>query len=424
MTTLNVLLPTVGSAGDVHPMIALGLALQARGHRATILTNAYFEELIQKCGLGFIGVGTVEQARTTIADPNLWHPIKGFEVVARRAILPAMRSVFPLIEKHATANTVIAASGISFGARIAQEKLNLPMASVHLQPSIIRSYVDCGMAGQMRISSQQPMWFKRAFFRIADWLLVDRILKRPVNEFRQTLGLKPTDRVLDRWIHSPQLVIGFFPEWFAPPQPDWPPQTHLVGFPLWDRGDMPVQAEAEEFIAEGDPPLVITPGSAGATMQRYFQESVEAARLLGTRAILVTDFPEQLPADLPPMVKTFRYLPFSKILPRASLLVYHGGIGTLAQVIKAGIPHLVVPNGHDQFDNGWRIEDLRLGRAISQTRYRARRVAEVIRDLLADGSLKDRCREYAHRVNSAAALTRACELIEGLGLHSGSIHLN
>jgi UDP:flavonoid glycosyltransferase YjiC (YdhE family) len=335
-----------------------------------------------------------------------------------------MRSVFPLIEKHATANTVIAASGISFGARIAQEKLNLPMASVHLQPSIIRSYVDYGMAGQMRISSKQPMWFKRAFFRIADWLMVDRILKRPVNEFRQTLGLKPIDRVLDRWIHSPHLVIGFFPEWFAAPQPDWPPQTHLVGFPLWDRGDMPVQAEAEEFIAKGDPPLVITPGSAGATMQRYFKESVEAARLLGARAILVTDFPEQLPADLPPTVKTFRYLPFSKILPRASLLVYHGGIGTLAQVIKAGIPHLVVPNGHDQFDNGMRIEQLRLGRALPQTRYRARPVVEVIRELLADASLRDRCREYAPRVNSAAALTRACELIEDLAAHSGSIHLS
>src|SRR5215831_16493071 len=152
VTTLNVLIPTIGSAGDVHPMIALGLALQARGHRATILTNDYFEELIEKCGLGFIAVGTAEQARAAIADPNLWHPTKGFEVVARRAILPSMRSVFELIEKHATANTVVVASSISFGARIAQEKLGVPMATVHLQPSVIRSLVDHGMAGQMRIS--------------------------------------------------------------------------------------------------------------------------------------------------------------------------------------------------------------------------------------------------------------------------------
>jgi UDP:flavonoid glycosyltransferase YjiC (YdhE family) len=395
-------------------MIALGLELQGRGHRATVLTNAWFQELIEKCGLGFLPVGTVEQARATLADPNLWHPTKGFEVIARDAILPSMGTAFRLIEKHATANTVVAASGISFGARIAQEKLGVPTATVHLQPSVIRSLVDQGMAGQMRISAKQPMWFKQAFFRLADWMLVDRILKGPINEFRRTLGLQPIDRVMHRWMHSPQLVIGFFPEWFAPPQPDWPQQTHLVGFPLWDRDSIPLPAEAEEFIAEGNPPLVITPGSAGATMQRYFKESVEAARLLGVRTILVTDFPEQLPADLPVSIKAFRYLPFSKILPRTSMLVYHGGIGTLAQVIKAGIPHLVVPNGYDQFDNGWRIEQLGLGRAIPQTRYRARQVADVIRNLLGDESLGNRCSEYSARVNSASALKRASELIETL----------
>ena len=417
---LDVLLPTIGSAGDVHPMIGLGLALQARGHRATILTNAYFRELIEKCGLGFLPVGTIEQARATIADPNLWHPRKGFEVVARNAILPSMQLVFQLIEKNAGANTVIAASGISFGARIAQEKLGVPMVTVHLQPSIIRSLVDQGMAGQVRISSRQPMWFKKAFFRIADWTMIDRILKGPINNFREKLGLKPVDRVMHRWMHSTQLVIGFFPEWFAPPQPDWPPHTHLVGFPLWNRDSMLLSSEAEEFLDAGDPPLIITPGSAGATMQQYFRESVEAARLLGVRTMLVTDFPEQLPPDLPPTVKAFGYLPFSKVLPRASLLVYHGGIGTLAQVIKSGIPHLVVPNGHDQFDNGWRVEQLGLGRAIPQKRFRAHRAAEVIEDLFADTSLKVRCRDYADRVDSAAAFTRACELIENLGFSKRS----
>jgi rhamnosyltransferase subunit B len=414
-TTLNVLLPTIGSAGDVHPIIGLGLALQARGHRATVLTNAYFQELIEQYGLGFLPVGTVEEAYAAVADPDLWHAIKGFGVVARRAILPSMKRVFELIEERADAATVVAASSISFGARIAQERLGVPMATVHLQPSVIRSLIDQGKAGQMRISSSQPMWFKRAFFRISDWLMLDRILKKPINDFRRTLGLNPIDRVMHRWMHSTQMVIGFFPEWFATPQTDWPPHTHLVGFPLWDRGDMLLSPDVEEFMNGGAPPLIITPGSAGATMQRYFHESVEAARALGVRTMLVTDFPEQLPTDLPSTTKAFRYLPFSKVLPRASLLVYHGGIGTLAQVIKAGIPHLAVPNGHDQFDNAWRIERLGLGRSIPQTQFRAGKVAEAIRSLLGDDSLKTRCREYAARMDSAAALTRACELIESLG---------
>jgi rhamnosyltransferase subunit B len=96
------------------------------------------------------------------------------------------------------------------------------------------------------------------------------------------------------------------------------------------------------------------------------------------------------------------------------MLVYHGGIGTLAQTVKAGIPHLVVPNGHDQFDNGFRIERLGLGRSIPQTSYRAKAVAGAIRAMLEDDELGARCRDYRRRVNSDAALARACELIESL----------
>ena len=66
------------------------------------------------------------------------------------------------------------------------------------------------------------------------------------------------------------------------------------------------------------------------------------------------------------------------------MLVYHGGIGTLAQTVKAGIPHLVVPNGHDQFDNGFRIERLGLGRSIPQTGYHAKAVVRAIRGMQAD----------------------------------------
>jgi len=412
---LEVLLPTIGSAGDVHPVVALALALKARGHKATVITNPFFQELIERQSLGFLPVGTLEDARSIIADPDLWHPRKGFQVVAERAMLPAMAEVYRHIERRRGANTVVAASGIAFGARLAQEKLGVPTATVHLQPSIIRSLVDAGMAGNVRISASQPMWFKRAFFQLADWLVIDRVLKKPLNEFRATLGLPPVDHVLHQWVHSPQLVIGFFPDWFAPRQPDWPPHTHLVGFPLWDAGQPGIIPEdAERFLAAGAPPIVFTPGSATATLHRYFKESVSAARELGVRAMLVTNYPEQVPDDLPPHVKTFGYLPFSELLPRAAMLVYHGGIGTLAQTIKAGIPHLVVPNGHDQFDNGFRIERLGLGRSIPQTKYRAKAVAGAIRGVLENSELAARCRDYRRRVDSNAALTRACELIERL----------
>jgi UDP:flavonoid glycosyltransferase YjiC (YdhE family) len=150
-------------------------------------------------------------------------------------------------------------------------------------------------------------------------------------------------------------------------------------------------------------------------MQRFFKESVKAARQLDLRAMLVTNYPEQVPPNLPANIKVFGYLPFSQVLPRAALLVYHGGVGTLAQGIKARIPHLVVPHGYDQFDSGWRIEQLGLGRSIPQGRYRAGRVVRTIESILQDDTAARRRADYASRIDSADAVTRACRLIEGLG---------
>jgi UDP:flavonoid glycosyltransferase YjiC (YdhE family) len=241
------------------------------------------------------------------------------------------------------------------------------------------------------------------------------VLARPLNEFRDTLELAPVRRVLARWIHSPECVIGFFPDWFAPPQTDWPPHTHLVGFPLWDGGGAPPAGDAvQEFLGAGPPPIVFTPGSAAAQAQRFFAESVAAVRRLGARAMLVTNFLEQVPQRLPPGTQAFGYVPFSDVLPHAAALVYHGGIGTLAQGIKAGIPHLAVPNAHDQFDNGWRIMQLGLGRSIPERRYRAAGAADALAELLGDAPVQRRCREYAGRMDGDAALRRACELIEAL----------
>jgi UDP:flavonoid glycosyltransferase YjiC (YdhE family) len=122
-----------------------------------------------------------------------------------------------------------------------------------------------------------------------------------------------------------------------------------------------------------------------------------------------------VPRNLPPNVQVFGYQPFSALLPRAALLVYHGGIGTLAQTIRAGIPHLVVPNGHDQFDNAWRIGRLGLGQSVPQSRYRAGEVSRMIREILDDAAVGERCAQAASRIDSDGSLRTACELIEGLG---------
>jgi rhamnosyltransferase subunit B len=411
--SLHVLLPTLGSSGDVHPFVALGLELQRRGHRATILTNPLFAPLIDSVGLGFHPIGSEADARAAIVHPKLWDLREGFRIIAQQAI-PAAREMYFAIERMAQPNTVVAFSTLAFGARIAQEKLGIASASVHLQPSVIRTYGEQGMFGNVRLSAKHPRWLKQSIFGLADLLVLDRNLKAPLNEFRRTLGLPPVAHLMDRWLHSPQLVIAFFPAWFAAAQPDWPANTHSVGFPLWDQEPAAKLEAAREFLAAGPAPVIFTPGSAGATMQHFFQESVAAVEQLGVRAMLVTNFPEQVPKRLPPDVRVFDYLPFSQILPHAALLAYHGGIGTLAQAVRAGVPQLIVPHGYDQYDSGWRIERLGLGKSVPLKAYQRKRVAQTLRGLLDNLELRKRCQQIAQSRESQSGVSRAADLIEGL----------
>jgi len=412
---LNILLATLGSAGDVHPMISLGTALRKRGHRATIITNEIFCDSVRSAGLDFIAMGTAREARETMADPRLWQPNRGYQCVAERVIVPNIPRLYQIIEGQAGPGTVLVASGVCFGARVAQEKLGTPLATVHLQPTIIRSLVDSGKYGPIPMGPTMPPAIKQSMFWLLDTLAIDRFIVPALNRFRAQLALGPVHRVLDGYAHSPQLVLCLFPDWFAPRQPDWPPNTHQTGFVLYDGGDVyKLPPAAEEFLSAGSPPVVFTPGSAAATLHEFFRESVETCRIAQLRGLLLTMHPGQLPKSLPSDVRSFSYLPFSRILPRCAAITYHGGIGTMAQAIKAGVPHLVVPHSHDQPDNGFRIERLGLGSCVPPRRYRASEMAATLRQLVDSSEIRERCREYSRRIDSEAALGRACDLIERL----------
>jgi rhamnosyltransferase subunit B len=412
---LRILLPTIGSSGDVHPVIGLGQALKARGHLVTVVTNELFSDQIRASGLEFVPMGTKAEAERIINDPRLWDLRKGFGCIVEGAILPNIRRLYEIISERRGPSTVVAATTLCLGARLAQDRLGVPTASLHLQPGVFRSLVDNGRLGHFDFGPGMPRLIKRMLFWYIDAAYVERRIGPALNAFRSTLGLPPVRGIFSNYIHSPQLVLGLFPEWFAAPQADWPRNTHLTGFILHDAGGQAdAHSEADDFLGAGSPPVLVTPGSAATDRSSFFLQTVRACQRAGVRAMLVTNHPGQLPDSLPPGVRAFPYVPFSRILPRCAAVVYHGGIGTLAQAVKAGVPHLVVPNAHDQPDNGQRVERLGLGFSINPRRYRPGSAARAIGKLLRSAQVRERCREYAARVDSPASLDRACSLIEQL----------
>ena len=410
---MKILLFPVGSAGDVYPMVGLGRRLADRGHDVTVITCGYFRDVIDRAGLPLIEMGSAEQFRRVMDDPDLWHPLRGFQIVANWGVLPWFRDQYRLImQLHEPGNTLLVSSALATGARIAQEKQGIPMASIHLQPAVFWSEFESPKLGGM---IPGPRWFKRWQFALAQRLFTDRILCGPINEFRAELGLAPMRRVVERWWHSPQQVIGLFPDWFGPPQPDWIPNVALTGFPLWDSSDVSEpMPELEEFLSAGDPPIVFLPGSAMTQGKRFFSAAVDACKRLGRRAILLTPFTDQLPVDMPPTVRNFSFVPLSRLLPRSAAIVHHGGVGTTAQGLAAGIPHLVMPMSHDQPDNAARVARLGVGRPLKPRAFRPRRVAAILEGLLASNEVKRNCQEKAARLAGVDALGMTCDVLEGM----------
>lgn len=412
----KILIVGLGSAGDVHPNVGLGAALRERGHRVVLLASTVFRPLGERAGLEFEGLGTDEQYHATLRDPEIWHPTRGFAAIARRGLLPAVRPTYEIIARHyRPKGMMVAAPGIAFGARIAQERLGVPLVTVHLQPVMLRSRIAPPCFGFPDLIGLLPRPLRGAYYRFADRIVIDPVLSGEINAFRAELGLAPVRRFLDAWWHSPQLVVGLFPEFYAPPQPDWIPNVHLSGFPLWDESEVrTLSPEVESFLSTGDPPLVFTAGSAMAHGHSFFEVSAEVCRTLGARGVFLTQFPEQLPARLPEGVRHFHYVPFSAILPRAAAFVHHGGIGTTAQALAAGVPQLVVPLAHDQPDNALRVKRLGVGDFLLPKRYTKEIAVERLKTLIASASVRRSCRELLPRMDPRAALEEACARIEGL----------
>lgn len=407
---MRILLCTIGSAGDVHPLIGVGRALLARGHRATVVTNPYFAGLARRHGLDFAPLGSRETYEAVAADPDLWHPTRGFGVIASRMILPNVEPLYELIARHDPAETVVFAAGTCFGARIAQERLGVRVVTHHLAPALLWSRHRPPMLGLMPEGLPRPLV---ALFHRLTVAIADRALAPRVNAFRRRFGLAPARDLMFDWNNSPDKVLGLFPDWFGPVQPDWPSQTRLTGFPRFDPAD-PELPQADLPETEDEAPLVFTPGSANIHARTFFVAAVAASQALGRPAILLTRHREQLPDRLPPGVVHRPYVPLPELLPRAAALIHHGGIGTTAQGLAAGIPQLVMPMSHDQPDNAARLRRLGVGDVLSPARFTGERVATALDRLLHSEATLARCRDLAARCDPQA-LDVTAKAIEEVG---------
>ena len=407
------LLAPVGSSGDVHPFVGIGGALRSRGHDVTILTAEPFRTISERAGLRFVQIHSQSEFDELTKAPDLWNGRKGLGIVMR-ALAERLRAHYRAVESaYEPGRTLLVGHSLSFAARVFEDAHQVPAATVHLAPSILRSDVQPPGSVPGVDFSGLPQWVKKAVFLLLDRLLLDPPILSTLNQLRRELGLAPVSRVFRTWLHSPQRVIALFPEWFALPPPDWPPQLRLTGFPLYDEADAhTLDPSLEAFFDAGSAPILFTPGSANRAAGGFFAAALDATRRLKRRALFLTKYPEQLPPDLGDDVRYEPYLPFSRVFPRCAAVVHHGGIGTCAQALAAGVPQLTMPLAFDQPDNTTRLWRLGVARWVRPRVFAGERVASELHALIDDPRVADRCRQWAAEIRQHDALSDTCDLLE------------
>ena len=354
----RILILAVGSAGDVYPFIVIGQALRARGYEVTLMASANFEERVQRAGLQFISGLAQEELETSIRDPDLWHPVKGFATIWKymaRHLPAAYHQQLALVREKPT---LIVASTLGLTGRLLQEAHGVPLVTVHLAPSCLFSADDTAVRRGLHWPRGWPRWAVRITLGLIDRLMVDAVVRPALNGMRAHIGLAPVRRVMSQWLHSPQHVVCAWPAWFAAPQADWPPNAVCAGFPRMPASAPELDPALQRFIDDGDAPIVITPGSAMAHGSDFIARALAAAAALKVRAVVVTPYREQVPLELPASVHYAAYAPFDVLSRQAAAFVHHGGIGTSATVLAAGKPQLIVPFAFDQPDNAARLTRL------------------------------------------------------------------
>jgi len=384
---MRVLLVTVGSHGDIHPFIALGRALEARGHRAVVLTNPHFASVVECAGLECLPIGDAVDIRDVISTRPVMDAHLGPLTVMREMMLPMVGEVYArtldsLKSWHADS---CVAHPICMGVPWACERAGVPCDTAALAPAMWFNPADRLVMSAWGSPEPSP-WLVRLQLAIGRggmrWALDPGL-----NRVRRELGLARVRNGFFTEALGGRHNLALWSPHFRPSVAGDPPHGRICGFPWHDtvREPDPEWARIEAFLGAGEPPVVFTLGTAAVhSPGDFYAQAARACAAIGRRGVLLVGRDECLPRDLPGGIAAFTYAPYSKLLPRSAATVHHAGIGTTAQTLRSGRPSVPVPFAHDQFDNAARLHRLGVARIVKKGRAFAERLAAGLRYVLED----------------------------------------
>jgi sterol 3beta-glucosyltransferase len=408
-----------GTRGDVQPLVALGTALAVQGHRVRMVASPNFNRWIQDHGL--------EAAPATVDIQAMMVGEGGHEWVEQGTNpIRQMRVMKKLLDHHGPAmmrdawraceDAEAIVSGFTsdvFAVSIA-EKLGARHISTPLQPVLVatRSGAATSSAPLPGRASVLNYLFGKLLIEPAGWRLLGTIN----NRFRrETLGLPEQSYKENRAGLRRMLVVQGYSAQVVPHPHDWPPNIHTSGYWFLDeRHDWQPPEDLLEFLEAGDAPVYIGFGSmAGRDPQALTRLIINAAAQSGMRTVLQSGWAGIGATPLPSSVYLLEAAPHSWLFPRMRAAVHHGGAGTTAESLRAGIPTVIVPHLADQPFWGSRVAALGVGpRPIPRNKLTAEKLAEAIRWATEDPEVQERVSRLGAQLRVEDGIGAAMEVIE------------
>ena len=413
---MRFLLTSWGSHGDLHPFLALGRGLKARGHAVTLVGHPDWGPETEIAGLRFVSTGEPSREDFIRAHPDVlsmkWGGLVSLHTLVHKAIAPGFDHLMAALLAETSSHDAIIAHHFTFPAPIAAELAHLPWATVSLAPGVIPSAYSLPGTNFGRVRTDLPgrLWNR---FIWSGGGLVSRTLVDPVvNQLRAKHRLAPVrDAVFTA--HSPLLNLQLYSEHFSPRPPDWSPEKRLAGFCYYDPPDNPaLPPEIEAFLSRGEPPILFTLGSTAVQNPGpFYLAAVAALRVLNLRGLLLIGPDHNRPPNLPDTILAAPYLPYGLILPRVRAAVHQCGIGTLSHTLRAGVPSVACPFAFDQPNNARRLEALGVAEVVLPHQHDAPNFNRALQRLLA-GDAPARAQALGKLIRAEDGVARACEILE------------
>ena len=316
MTSATVALATMGSWGDIFPVIGLAKGMAEAGVDVRVAASPAYDELVTGEGLNFSGIGPPLGFSDYASDPKILSGrlggFVGFAHLFRHFIFPALdRYVDDLADAIRGADLVLAHPAL-VAAPVAAEWVGVPWATISVFPGLIPTAYAPPAPTRVELGSGS---IGRASHRAA-WsvarLNMSRLFDGPVNRSRRRLGLAAVSDCFFGPVESGRPYIVMASPAVIDRPVDWPSNVTLTGFVTWDRvSSFPDPPGLEEFVSSGDPPVLVTLGaSSSLDPQHFYRDAVEAVTGLGHRALVLTG-PTPSPVELPDDPRVFS-APFAR----------------------------------------------------------------------------------------------------------------